>query len=86
MSYENLIFDRLEENGMMCQLFLFEGEHGGLQKTKVRFVSGENVIFCCMGTSMICFHFMMRKVKYEFCSLTEYLCRMLKGQRSHRRF
>ena len=29
---------------------------------------------------MICFHFMMRQSKeYEFCSLTEYLCRMLKG-------
>ena len=51
-----------------------------VEELKVRFVSGENVIFLLHGNVNDLFPLYDEKSKeYEFCSLTEYLCRMLKG-------
>ena len=51
-----------------------------VEELKVRFVSGENVIFLLHGNVNDLFPFYEEKTdKHVFCSLTEYLGRMLKG-------
>lgn len=51
-----------------------------VEELKVRFVSGENVIFLLHGNVNDLFPFHDEKTDDPvFCSLTEYLCRMLKG-------
>ena len=51
-----------------------------VEELKVRFVSGENVIFLLHGNVNDLFPFYDEdKDQHVFCSLTEYLCRMLKG-------